>query len=249
MGLWRFIRRNIRFARVYIRGQIYLRKNTVSQPGNLKWLIETEQKYGGYVGGLPRRVMSKHHDSCSRATLERRLMQGGDRMLFHDYGKVYARYLAPFVSNSFSSELVLVELGILRGTGLAIWCDLFKAGRVIGLDIDLGYFNANVENLKNLGAFIDNMPELHYFDQYENNHEYLGEILGSDKINIFIDDGVHDSEAIMNTMKCVVPYLSDRFVYFVEDNKWVHSRIRQSYPDFTVARYGRFTVVTGNSGQ
>ena len=240
--MWRFIKRNIRFARVYIRKQIYLSKNNTSQPGNLRWLIETEQKYGGYIGGLPRRVMSEHHDSDTKAKLERRLMQGGDRMLFHDYGKVYTRYLAPFVSSS--NSFTLIELGILKGTGLAIWCDLFESGRIIGLDIDLEYFNANIEKLKGLGAFANNMPELHYFDQHEDNHEYLGEILGDDKIDIFIDDGVHDSEAIMKTMECVVPYLSDRFVYFIEDNKWVHSQIRQSYPDFTVESYGRFTVVT-----
>ena len=242
MGMWRFIKRNIRFARVYIRKQIYLSKDNTLQLGNLRWLIETEQKYGGYIGGLPRRVMSEHHDLDTKAKLERRLMQGGDRMLFHDYGKVYARYLAPFVSSSDS--FTLIELGILKGTGLAIWCDLFESGRIIGLDIDLEYFNANIEKLKSLGAFTNNMPELHYFDQYEDNHEYLGDILGDDKIDIFIDDGVHDSEAIIKTMECVVPYLSERFVYFVEDNKWVHSQIRQSYPDFTVASYRRFTVVT-----
>ncbi len=176
-------------------------------------------------------------------------MQGGDRMLFHDYGKVYARYLAPFVSGSDSHELTLIEVGILKGTGLAIWCDLFKSGRIIGLDIDLEYFNANIDNLKSLGAFANNMAELHCFDQYEDNRKYLGDILGDDKIDIFIDDGVHDSEAIMKTMECVVPYLSDQFVYFVEDNKWVHSQIRQNYPDFTVTRYGRMTVVTVSSIQ
>jgi len=216
LSMRRFIKQNIRFARVYIRKQIYLSKNNTSQPGNLRWLIETEQKYGGYIGGLPRRVVSEHHDSHTKAKLERRLMQGGDRMLFHDYGKMYARYLAPFVSSSDS--FTLIELGILKGMGLAVWCDLFESGRIIGLDIDLEYFNANIDNLKGLGAFTKNMPELHYFDQYKENHEYLGNILGDDKIDIFIDDGVHDSAAIMKTMECVVPYLSDQFVYFVEDN-------------------------------
>lgn len=245
MSIWSFIR----FARIYIRKQIYLSQNSTSQPGNLRWLIETEQKYGGYIDGLPRRVMSKHHDSHSRAKLERRLMQGGDRMLFHDYAKTYARYLAPFVSSSPSHSLTLIELGILKGTGLAIWCDLFESGRIIGLDIDLEYFNANMDNLKGLGAFANNIPELHHFDQYEDNRKYLGDILGDDKIDIFIDDGVHDPEAIMKTMECVIPYLSDQFVYFVEDNKWVHLQIRQNYPDFAVASYGRLTVVTSNSIQ
>ena len=247
MGIRSFVRRKIYFARIWVRKQRCFSKNNAAQPGEVEWLIETEEKYGGYIGGLPRRVISKHHDSCSRAKLVRRLMQGGDRMLYHNYGKVYAKYLAPFVSGPASRAVTLVELGILRGTGLAIWCDLFETGRIIGLDIDLGYFNANTDNLKRLGAFVTNFPELHHFDQYENNLEYLRNILGDDKINIFIDDGIHDCEAIMNTMECVVSYLSGQFVYFVEDNKDVHSRIRQNYPDFTVACYGRLTVLTGNS--
>ena len=168
-------------------------------------------------------------------------------MLYHGYGRKYAEYLTPFVSDHASRAVTLIELGILKGTGLAIWCDLFKNGRIIGLDIDLQYFNANIGNLRRLGAFVHNYPQLHLFDQYENNRERLRTILGSDRIDIFIDDGIHDSEAIMNTMKCVVPYLSDQFVYFVEDNKDVHSQIRQDYPDFTVASYGRLTVITGNS--
>ena len=247
MGLKSFVKRKVYFARIWARKQRFFFKNSIAQPGEVEWLIETEAKYGGYIRGLQRKVISDHHDSRGRAKLFRRFLQGGDRMLYHGYGKKYAEYLAPFVSGCLSRTVTLIELGILRGTGLAIWCDLFKNGRIVGLDIDLEYFNANVGNLRRLGAFIHNYPELYHFDQYKNNREYLRNILGNDRIDIFIDDGIHDSEAIMNTMKCVVPYLSDQFVYFVEDNKDVHSQIRQNYPDFTVASYGRLTVITGNS--
>ena len=89
-------------------------------------------------------------------------MTGGDRMLHHGYGPTYARYLRPFLGGR---NLTVAEFGILKGTGLAIWCDLFTDARVIGLDIDLGHFEENRSRLARRGAFKQNRPELHEYDQ------------------------------------------------------------------------------------
>lgn len=61
-------------------------------------------------------------------------MIGGDRMLHHGYAKKYAEYLLPFLNRV--QPVTVLECGILRDTGIAIWCDLFQEGRIIGLDID-----------------------------------------------------------------------------------------------------------------
>ena len=59
-------------------------------------------------------------------------MTGGDRMLHHGYGPTYARYLRPFLGGW---NLTVAEFGILKGTGLAMWCDLFPDARVILRDV------------------------------------------------------------------------------------------------------------------
>lgn len=162
-------------------------------------------------------------------------------MLRHGYAKEYSHYLRPYLANG--RHVTLAEFGILEGSGLAIWCDLFRKGRILGLDIDLEHINRNMERLRELGAFADNAPELCEFDQFLDNEPYLGRILGGDKIDICIDDGFHSVESILTTMKSVYPHLADRFVYFIEDSEVVHREIRTRYPELTVEHSGEMTVV------
>lgn len=72
-------------------------------------------------------------------------------MLHHGYAKKYSEYLLPYIKKG--EPVTVAEVGILKGTGIAIWCDFFENGRVLGFDIDLGHINGNMNNLKNLGAF------------------------------------------------------------------------------------------------
>lgn len=64
--------------------------------------------------------------------------QGGDRMnsIYHNYSKIYSAYLLKFLDKKIN----LVEIGILNGIGLSIWCDIFKDSNIYGLDIDTGIF-------------------------------------------------------------------------------------------------------------
>ena len=48
-----------------------------------------------------------------------------------------------------------------------------------------------MDNLKKKGAFANNNLELYGFDQFQDNQNLLGRILKNDKIDICIDDGVH----------------------------------------------------------
>lgn len=210
-------------------------------PGTRKWLISTEIRYGGIQVNVPRnRVSSK--DPRTPEQLGKGGMIGGDRMLHHGYAPKYSECLLPYIEKG--EPVTLAEFGILRGTGMAIWCDLFRNGRVLGFDIDLGHINENMSNLKSLGAFERNQPELHEFDQFLDNTEYLGTIFGDEKIDICIDDGAHCTETILNTIRSAMPYLADEFVYFIEDNKTVHKEIRILYPDLLVENEGELTIVT-----
>ena len=170
-------------------------------------------------------------------------MIGGDRMseIANYYAPIYSSYMKDYLNRK---TIILVECGILRGTGLAIWSDLFPRGRIIGLDIDLDNIHNNMSNLKNSGAFKNNNLELYEFDQFQDNVEKFKCILKGDKISIFIDDGVHADEAIIKTMLSVHPFLSDYFLYIIEDNKHVHKKIRKIFPKFNVKDYDALTVIT-----
>ena len=169
-------------------------------------------------------------------------MQGGDRMLHHGYAAKYSEHLSRFRQEE---NLVIAEFGILRGIGLAIWCDLFPRSRVLGFDIDLSHMNDNMDDLARRGAFSRNRPELHRYDQFVHSEDLLGDILKGDTIDICIDDGCHLNEAIMCTMRSVMPHMKSPFVYFVEDNEFVFDEIGREYPDNDLEADGRLIIMRG----
>lgn len=211
-----------------------------AMPGSSDWLVARELQYGGLVKGVRRDKVSAD-DPRSADKIRKGGMTGGDRMYHHGYGPKYAEYLAPYVSQS---RITLVEVGILMGTGLAMWCELFPDSRIIGFDIDLGHTRRNWEHLKSLGAFSHNEPELHEFDQFVDNRALFSSILGDDRIDVCIDDGFHSEETITGTLDSALPYLASTFAYFVEDNASVHEVLASRHPDLEVDPAGKLTVVS-----
>jgi hypothetical protein len=219
----------------------YRSRYTRAVPGSPAWLIGAELKYGGIQTNVPRHKVSPH-DPRSREEVKKGGMTGGDRFLHHGYAKKYAHYLKPYLSAE--RPLTLIEVGILKGTGLAIWSELFPNARIIGLDIDLSHFENNRNFLEDQGAFQTDNLELHEFDQFVDNSATLETILNGDSIDIFIDDGFHSNASILTTMKSVLPFLADTFVYFVEDNRRVHTEIRKQYPQYCIENDDRLTIIT-----
>ena len=210
--------------------------------GTTDWLIGTEIKYGGMCTGVAIEKVSPH----DRRRLHQRksnLATGGDRMLHHGYAMHYQKFLQPYVQNR-DRRMVICEFGVLKGTGLAIWCDLFPMSRCIGLDVDLSNIEKNMDNLKQLGAFTENSPELAEYDQFVYSADFLDELLNGDKIDIVIDDGHHSDESILTTLKSVKPHLAGKFVYFIEDNPYVHRKIQSIYKGDTLYSYSELTVIT-----
>lgn len=215
-----------------------------SRPGSRSWLVEREIRYGGYVSGLERHRLSDL-DTYSLQWDDHSLA-GGDRMnpRRHNYGPLYARYLRPFVESG--APITLVEVGVLRGTGLAIWSDLFPDGRIIGLDIDLTHFESNLGGLLRSGAFKAKNYEVHLFDGFMDNSRNLSQILQGKAVDIVIDDASHADESVLATFESIRGHLARNFVYFVEDNKDVHSELNERYPQYRVEPFGEMTVVTAS---
>jgi len=213
-----------------------------------KWLIDTEQKYGGLFKIKQESFSPK--DPRPKKIQKNYGGRGGDRMSEnqHNYADAYSRYLA----NMLDKPITLIELGILRGTGIAIWSDLFPEGRIIGLDINLTYFKNNLQNLYNLGAFKNNNIEYYEFDQYEDNTKFLEGLLGNNKVDVFIDDAAHVDTAMNYTFENVLPFLNKGFVYFIEDtngkfdkNKSTENTLRKKYPQFKIEAAGRLLIISG----
>ncbi len=214
-----------------------LREPNSYKVGSEAWLQATEKHFGGYVEGVQRTKVSEHDPRLAAC-----LHMGGDRMFHHAYAAAYARHLERFLPQR-GKRIAIAEIGILKGTGLALWSELFPSARVIGLDIDPSNFRDNEAYLRSKGAFATGTIEAHEFDQFLDNREQLASILEDDKISVIIDDGHHSVESIVSTARSATPFLTDAFVYFIEDNASVSDLLREQFPDCRVSSYGELTVI------
>jgi len=208
--------------------------------GSAGWLIRHEIKYGGYIKDVPRRKVSPY-DSRTTEQLKQGGMIGGDRFLHHNYGRTYAQHLQRFVDRP---PQTIVEIGILRGTGLAVWCDLFPEARVVGLDIDLTHYHENVSSLVERGAFGWNRPEVYEFDQLRPDEGMLQTLFSEQGVDIVIDDGLHSDQAIRATLMAFRPYLVREWLYVIEDSLSAAELIARNSPELKVHAHRELTVIT-----
>jgi hypothetical protein len=237
-GTLRPIRRLARKARTRLLELPYLLRRPVI--GSAEWLIRSEVAYGGLVTQVARQKVSPF-DARKADEFKSGGMTGGDRMLHHGYAPLYATYLASFMKRK---ELTLAEFGILKGTGLAIWCDLFPDARVIGLDIDLGHFENNRRALVQRGAFAGNRPELYEYDHLVDGQRLLAQVLGGATLDVVIDDGLHTLESILTTWQSVRPHLSSSFVYVIEDYPSLLDDCGSQFAGYECASFGMLTIIS-----
>lgn len=235
-------RLNLPEANIYEYDQTFLSSHQASPDARLvQALISLENRYGGLVTNVKRNKVSPF-DPRTKEQLGRGGMIGGDRMSRHGYGLKYAHYLKKYLHRR---DLVLVEVGILRGSGLAIWCDLFKHATIMGLDIDLNHFLNNKEKLISLGAFRKNRPNLYEFDQLGPSiPPNLKSVLENTGIDILIDDGLHMKDAIINTIRLFKPFLKPDWIYIIEDNSNTKKFIPPLFPDCEIVYDGELTIIT-----
>jgi len=213
--------------------------------GSVVWFKSVESNFGGLSVRVPQAAISIH-DKRVMDRNELPGMTGGDRMLHHNYAHLYNRYLQNMISDRLTCYNI-AEVGILKGTGLALWSILFPNSNIYGFDIDINHTLNNLENLKNRRAFTKSEPSLIKFDQFVDNRNLIGEVIKNNKFDLIIDDGEHSLESILTTLNSFIPYLAQNFVYIIEDNRHAYKEIKKTYKNLRVENHGLFTVVLPES--
>lgn len=199
-------------------------------------LIDLEQSFGG-EHTAPRRVRSPQ-----AGAVRGKLMRGGDRMGDHGHGyaEAYAAHLAALPERA---RQVIIEVGVLRGNGLAMWSCLYPFAELIGIGIDLSNARAHYQGLRARGAFAQRKPELYHLDQFKLSPELMGGILAGRKVTISVDDGAHERQAALRTLEALAPYFADQFVHFIEDIPHFGPALGAAFPQYQVLSYGPLSVV------
>jgi hypothetical protein len=202
--------------------------------GSPGWLIRTEQTYS------PSR--DRYRATNSRLSPNRRLVNsGGDKMGLDRNG--YAPAYADILRRWIGQGPALVELGAFRGSGLALWCELFTDGHIVGLDVDLEHFRENEPALRARGAFSERTPDVLQFDAYSPDTTSLEQSLDGRRIDVFIDDGPHKEDPSCLVAARILPLLADRFTYVVEDVDEIYGCLREVFAGCRIEQVSRGLVV------
>ena len=193
-------------------------------------LIDLEQRFGGLQDGNidceHLRLVPNYHGT-GKCT-------GGDRMKAekpnHNYAPTYSEYLYTRPREQIKN---IAEIGILTGSGVAIWSELYPNAQVYGFDLNLDNTLSNMPFLKSKGAFCSENLILHELDQL-----HIGNKIDQLKISfdLVIDDGFHNDEASIQTWKAFEPHLNANAVYIVEDCpcKAMKHIIETEYKDYKI---------------
>lgn len=158
--------------------------------------------------------------------------RGGDKM--HPDGNDYAPAFAELLDGVRVDTIV--ELGVLTGVSLAMWCDLYPDAQVVGLDVDLS--RVEWDDLVSRGAFKLNRPQMFEWDAFA--PEPIREV---SMIDVFVDDGPHKVEAIRTVAEFMKPLMRDGGRYIVEDVPEALDVLRDVWSDREVKRWGRLCGV------
>lgn len=175
--------------------------------------------------GSPLRIHDGHRMGPRKVGLE------------HNYAPVYAHYL------SDRRVGTLVEMGVLRGLGLAIWVDLFPQAHIIGLDWDWTAYQEHLPKLLQLGAFSQSLPRVYRFDELDPKADQMLHAITPGGIDVFIDDALHYDDAIIQAFVKFFPILNKGGVYFIEDNARVIYELRRKFPELRFNDYKEMTVI------
>lgn len=214
--------------------------------GFASYLIEIEQKMGGIVTGVPvERVSSSDPRTIFRSDLLP--MTGGDRMgpNGHFYSPVYSLVFRHLLVDMPHKEFdgTIVEVGILNGTGLAMWAEVFPNAAIVGLDVDTTTYQKNVNKLAVLSPGVRS-ASVFEFDQFNPDFEWW-ETLGRPKISLVIDDGYHSTLSALQTFSGFFENttFAERWAYIVEDIPAFDSELRSNFPGIHPESFGEITVV------
>ena len=177
---------------------------------SIAWLIQLERHYA------KQRVVVQDHDAS--ADFGFRQMFGADRMALdcNAYAAAYAEILQDLDTSRIRH---VVEIGILSGTGLAMWSSIFPNAQTTGVDINIERTRDSLDGLTAAGAFPMGEPSLLEVDATAPDLKVLQEhVAAAPPIDFVVDDGPHTHSAIEAMASALKPFLSERFTYVIEDN-------------------------------
>ena len=122
--------------------------------------------------------------------------------LKHNYTEIYEKYL----EHLRETELLLVEIGVACGSSLKTWSKYFPHAKIIGLDIR-----------EECAGLCQSYPSIEILITDAT------KVPAADSVDIFIDDGSHVSQHIVDTFRLNWPRLKSGGLYFIEDLKCTHN--------------------------
>lgn len=124
---------------------------------------------------------------------------------WNNYFGVYEFYLNKFVQKN----PVVVEVGVQKGGSLQMWSKYFGEGsKITGIDIDKNVLTNVPHYTFNIDVVIGDQSNPMFWDDF---------LAKNPKIDIFIDDGSHNSEHQKITFEKVFPLMAPGSVYICED--------------------------------
>ena len=137
------------------------------------------------------------------------------------------KYIQDFYEKLFEPYMVkkinFLEIGVLRGESLKLWCDYFEdAKKIVGIDIFIrtnegGGFNDVKRNLSDYDV------KLYELNSCEDTTKHPVELFtnfkkeNSDGFDVLIDDGDHNINAQIKTFKRFSKLMNKGGLYIIED--------------------------------
>lgn len=181
-----------------------------AEPLSLEWLVQRERHFSServsvQVGEDKDGFGFNYHYGADRMALD-----------CNAYAADYAYVLSKINTSSIRNVL---EVGILAGTGLAIWSEIFPNSFISGIDIDISTASKALPELMRKGAFRSGTPHLIQMDVMQPDVGRLKshtELVGT--FDFVVDDGPHTHDAIDAMARALLPLMSRQFTYVIEDN-------------------------------
>jgi cephalosporin hydroxylase len=124
------------------------------------------------------------------------------------YLDVYEKHLNHYRDHNRTP--VVVEVGVQGGGSLSMWSKYFPVANIFGIDIDPKCAEL-VYTDKNIQVIIGDQGDPAFWD------DVLKNKIGTQGIDIFIDDGGHFVDAQILTFQKVWPYMNPQSTYICED--------------------------------
>lgn len=160
----------------------------------------------------------------------------------HRYDRVYEPILEPIQMN----PIRILEIGVFKGNSTKAFIEFCPNLKIIGIDIFTRV------NMKDIPILNHNRVHLIKCDSLIGPNKEFVKVVGNNKFDIIIDDGLHTHKAQRKTFKNFISYLKENGIYFIED-VWAydrmtdkekkHSWLKKHRPSFSEEEYQKLLNV------